>query len=723
MAERLDLPPTLTGDEQNQLEQMWSYLYQLAETLSDQLGAIGDSNLTDAELQAMSQVLSAARDGSEELPESSMKAAETLKSLIIKTATFVQTALNEFRTSLFGSTTAEGQLGRYVRKARMNMVITPDGDTREYTLQEIISGVSTYEVNAKNYIKTGLLYYDGSIPVYGVAVGKDVVTFSEDGTETYRDANKVAMFTDGELAFYQNGAKLASYKGTELAFFQGGAKVLSISSAGVTFYQGGSVTAQLKKDRLSLYSGGVETFYLMNGKIYCADDLTIASGKKLIITTTNFTIDSSGNVTLTGKVTAMSGAIGGWTLAANRLSSGSGGTYVALDSGSGDYALWAGNATAASAPFSVKRSGAIKATSGTVGGWTLGANTLSSGSGSSYVALDSSSGTYALWAGAASAADAPFAVTKAGKLYASGAEISGKLTADTGKIGGWTIGTNRLSSGSGNSYVALDSSSNGSYVFWAGAENAASAKFSVSRLGYIKATGANFEISSGNSSSYVMSNIRSSTAGSGSSTCLADGTVGGWTLGSDKLYSTSYKTGLCKSVTQGDVVIWAGNTSGSGTNANLKAYSKFYVLAEGEMHATGAVIGGTITATSGTFGNGTSNLTVGTSEGYGAIYSGLRSTLADSFHEGIYIGANGISVAGKRNGQSIGQTVINFAVDTVSETCKIGILRVTSTEAYIGQAPGATSYFTVDQNGTLFITRIKLWNGTSWVDVDPAKVS
>lgn len=723
MAERLDLPPTLTGDEQNQLEQMWSYLYQLAETLSDQLGAIGDSNLTDTELQAMSQVLSAARNGNEEeLPESSMNAAETLKSLIIKTASFVQTALNEFRTSLFGSTTAEGQLGRYVRKARMNMVITPDGDTREYTLQEIISGVSTYEVNAKNYIKTGLLYYDGSIPVYGVAVGKDVVTFSEDGTETYRDGNKVAMFTDGELAFYQNGAKLASYKGTELAFFQGGAKMISISSAGVTFYQGGSVTAQLKKDRLSLYSGGVETFYLMNGKIYCADDLTIASGKKLIITTTNFTIDSSGNVTLTGKVTATSGAIGGWTLAANRLHSGSGNSYVGLDSGSGDYALWAGNETAASAPFSVKRSGAIKATSGTVGGWTLGANILSSGSGSSYVALDSSSGTYALWAGAASAADAPFAVTKAGKLYASGAEISGKLTADTGKIGGWTIGTNRLSSGSGSSYVALDSNPNGSYAIWAGAENAASAKFSVSRLGYIKATGADFEISSGSQSSYVKSNIRSSSAGTGSSTCLADGTVGGWTLGSDKLYSTSYKTGLCKSVTDTDVVIWAGNTSGSGSNTSLQT-SKFYVLGSGEMHATGAVIGGTITATSGTFGNGTSNLTVGTSEGYGAIYSGLRSTLADSFHEGIYIGANGISVGGRKEGQGIGQMVINFKVDTVTETCQIGILKVNSRAAYIGTTPGTSSYFTADSSGTVYATALKLWNGTSWVDVDPAKVS
>ena len=50
---------------------------------------------------------------------------------------------------------------------------------------------------------------------------------------------------------------------------------------------------------------------------------------------------------------------------------------VQLSSIDGTYRIWVGNATAASAPFSVSKVGAIKAESGTVGGWTLATNKIS----------------------------------------------------------------------------------------------------------------------------------------------------------------------------------------------------------------------------------------------------------------------------------------------------------------------------------------------------------
>jgi hypothetical protein len=65
-----------------------------------------------------------------------------------------------------------------------------------------------------------------------------------------------------------------------------------------------------------------------------------------------------------GALTSTSGTIGGWTLANNLLYSGSGASYVALDSKTSDaYAIWAGNATAANAPFRVKRDGSVYLTS------------------------------------------------------------------------------------------------------------------------------------------------------------------------------------------------------------------------------------------------------------------------------------------------------------------------------------------------------------------------
>lgn len=51
-----------------------------------------------------------------------------------------------------------------------------------------------------------------------------------------------------------------------------------------------------------------------------------------------------------------------------------------------------------------------------------------------------------------------------------------------GNIAGWSISPTKLSSGSGNKYVGI--SSDGNYAFWAGAENAANAPFSVQANGY-----------------------------------------------------------------------------------------------------------------------------------------------------------------------------------------------------------------------------------------------
>lgn len=87
-----------------------------------------------------------------------------------------------------------------------------------------------------------------------------------------------------------------------------------------------------------------------------------------------------------------------------------------INSESSNYVLWAGAATAANSPFWIKKDGEIKATSGTIGGWTLGSDNLSAGSGTSHIEL-ASSGTYAMWAGDATASSAPFRLKPDGTVY------------------------------------------------------------------------------------------------------------------------------------------------------------------------------------------------------------------------------------------------------------------------------------------------------------------
>lgn len=110
--------------------------------------------------------------------------------------------------------------------------------------------------------------------------------------------------------------------------------------------------------------------------------------------------------------------------------------------------------------FSVSTSGVLTAKSGTVGGWTLGTNRLESGSGSSYVRIDSNPNVNtAIWCGANSSTDAPFRITKAGKLTATDANITGTITATSGSFTGEVHATS-------GSFTGRISSTSGSIAGW-----------------------------------------------------------------------------------------------------------------------------------------------------------------------------------------------------------------------------------------------------------------
>ena len=91
--------------------------------------------------------------------------------------------------------------------------------------------------------------------------------------------------------------------------------------------------------------------------------ININSGGKFTIDSTNFKIDSSGNVTLTGKITATDGKIGGWNISTDRLYAGSGTNYVALNTNASYPAIWAGAGAYSDAPFRVYQDGSVYITS------------------------------------------------------------------------------------------------------------------------------------------------------------------------------------------------------------------------------------------------------------------------------------------------------------------------------------------------------------------------
>lgn len=157
--------------------------------------------------------------------------------------------------------------------------------------------------------------------------------------------------------------------------------------------------------------------------------------------TKGFTWDNS-DLTIVGNITATTGTIGGWTIGSTDLTSDAGATGMAS---SGSYRLWIGDATPANAEFSVTSAGAMSATSGTIGGWTIDSiNGLKLGTTTTTRGI--STGSTAFYAGNATPSSAPFRVTTSGALTATDATITGTITANGGTIGGLSIGASSITS-------------------------------------------------------------------------------------------------------------------------------------------------------------------------------------------------------------------------------------------------------------------------------------
>lgn len=79
MAERVKRPPKLTGDEKEQIQQIWDYLFSTADTINFRLDGIGSNDLTDRERETLRPILG---DTKNQLV--------TLKNMIVKMAEYIR---------------------------------------------------------------------------------------------------------------------------------------------------------------------------------------------------------------------------------------------------------------------------------------------------------------------------------------------------------------------------------------------------------------------------------------------------------------------------------------------------------------------------------------------------------------------------------------------------------------------------------------------------------
>lgn len=195
------LPNINANNIEVKVEQIKSYLFQLVEQLQWALKNID----TTSDVQVVAPKTSNAA------PITAADARTTfdaIKPLIIKSADIVNVFYEVLSKRLEGIYVAKSDFGTFKEQTIQDINATStEVEQFFYDLQEIITDIDNLnftlaEVNA--HIKSGLLYYDNEIPVYGLEIGQKTYV---DGEEIF---NKYARFTSDRLSFYdQNGSEVA----------------------------------------------------------------------------------------------------------------------------------------------------------------------------------------------------------------------------------------------------------------------------------------------------------------------------------------------------------------------------------------------------------------------------------------------------------------------------------------------------------------------------------
>lgn len=200
----LSMPAYPSGSVQQTLVRQYSYLFQMAQQLNRTLSQM-EQHVDAAEIST-----AATRQGAQQQ-------YDKLKSLVIKTADIVSKELDTMTAELKGKYVAVSDFGTYMEQLNAYLEANPDAVTQYYgfaaALQadtdEVGAAFRDYKISTEGYIRTGAVYFENGVPIYGVAVGQDLTTTEIDGVEVVDQNNFRATFTAQKLSFWQDETEIA----------------------------------------------------------------------------------------------------------------------------------------------------------------------------------------------------------------------------------------------------------------------------------------------------------------------------------------------------------------------------------------------------------------------------------------------------------------------------------------------------------------------------------
>lgn len=224
MSFKFQLPP-ITADMS--VDKMRSYLIQMQDQLEYVLNNLETSNFTESTKQEISK-------NSVTISQEVVAANEEVsKAFVLKNAEEIRQEMQTFVQTFNGQYTAlSSQFGKYREETDNKIEANANAITQNYTNVQTLIGetndslsatqgvvstqgdvqteTSKWEAITKAYIKTGLLYYDGLDPIYGIAIGQIKID-ENDPEECMLRQGFYATYTGSDIVFYKGTTEVARY--------------------------------------------------------------------------------------------------------------------------------------------------------------------------------------------------------------------------------------------------------------------------------------------------------------------------------------------------------------------------------------------------------------------------------------------------------------------------------------------------------------------------------
>lgn len=214
MGIKVETPPALRGQPENQIREISSYLYRLSEMLNIALNNLNQNNFSSATAST-----GKASPGQE---VDTVVSYNELRGLISNTAQIVNVEIEKLRTELEQQYVAisddwgtfQENISSTIEATAESIVESYNYDSTLQTLQEEAAGFSAYKISTEGYIRRGFIERDeNNVPVVGIAIGQGLTstTVTVDGVE-YQQIDSTAscaFYTATKVSFRINGQEVA----------------------------------------------------------------------------------------------------------------------------------------------------------------------------------------------------------------------------------------------------------------------------------------------------------------------------------------------------------------------------------------------------------------------------------------------------------------------------------------------------------------------------------